>query len=66
MTADEIKTLYEYNRWANHRITSACRPLDPEAFTRNLGNSFGSVRDTLVHTLWAEWQLLFQVVKMKM
>jgi uncharacterized damage-inducible protein DinB len=55
MTVDEIKTLYQYNRWANHRITAACRPLDPDAFTRNLGNSFSSVRDTLVHTLWAEW-----------
>jgi len=55
MTADDIRSLYQYNRWANHRITSACRPLDTEALTRNLGNSFGSVRDTLVHTLWAEW-----------
>ncbi|HEY8183574.1 MAG TPA: DinB family protein [Thermoanaerobaculia bacterium] len=55
MTADDIRTLYKYNRWANHRITAACRPLDADAFTRNLGNSFGSIRDTLVHTLWAEW-----------
>ncbi len=55
MTAEDIKNLYEYNRWANHRITSACRPLDSDAFTRNLGNSFGSIRDTLVHTQWAEW-----------
>jgi uncharacterized damage-inducible protein DinB len=54
MTADEIRTLFRYNQWANHRITGACRPLDSPAFTRNLGNSFGSVRDTLVHTLWAE------------
>src|SRR5947208_2777055 len=50
-----IRNLYAYNRWANHRITSACRPLDTEALTRNLGNSFGSIRDTLVHTVWAEW-----------
>jgi len=55
MTTDEIKALYAYNRWANHRIIAASRPLDNEAFTRNLGNSFGSIRDTLVHTLWAEW-----------
>ena len=55
MTTDDIKDLYAYNRWANHKILSACRPLNSESFTRNLGNSFGSVRDTLVHTLWAEW-----------
>ena len=55
MTADDIKTLYKYNRWANHKVTAACSALDQAAFTRNLGNSFGSVRDTLVHMLWAEW-----------
>jgi len=55
MTADDIRTLYKYNDWANHRITSATRPLDNSAFTRNLGNSFGSVRDTLAHIWWAEW-----------
>jgi uncharacterized damage-inducible protein DinB len=55
MTADDIRALYQYNRWANHRITSACRPLDTAALIRNLGNSFGSIRDTLVHASWAEW-----------
>ena len=55
MTADDVRTLYKYNDWANHRITSAARPLDAAAFTRDLGNSFGSVRDTLAHIWWAEW-----------
>jgi uncharacterized damage-inducible protein DinB len=55
MTADDIRELYQYDRWANHRITSACRALDAQALTRNLGSSFGSIRDTLVHTSWAEW-----------
>jgi len=55
MTAAEIRFLYDYNRWANQRIASVCRPLDRGAFTRNLGNSFGSIRDTLAHMLWAEW-----------
>jgi len=53
--ADDIRTLYKYNDWANQRILSACRPVDSSAFTRNLGNSFGSLRDTLVHISWAEW-----------
>ncbi len=55
MTADDVRTLYQYNDWANQRITSACRPLGAAAFTRDLGNSFGSIRDTLVHFQWAEW-----------
>src|SRR5262249_50755690 len=55
MTADDFRTLYQYNDWGNHRITSAVRPLDPSAFARDLGNSFGSVRDTLVHIWWGEW-----------
>jgi len=55
MSADDVRTLYKYNDWANRRITSAARPLDAAAFTRDLGNSFGSVRDTLAHIWWAEW-----------
>ena len=54
MTADEFRTLYKYNAWANRRITGASRPLDPDAFTRNLGDSLGSIRNTLVHVMWAE------------
>ena len=55
MNLDEIRTLYAYNRWANHRLLGASRPLSPSAFTRDLGTSYGSLRGTLVHTLWAEW-----------
>jgi uncharacterized damage-inducible protein DinB len=55
MNTSDVRTLYTYNQWANHRILDACRPLDPTALTRNLGNSFGSIRDTLAHIMWAEW-----------
>ncbi len=55
MTTDDVRTLYAYNQWANHRILEASRPLDSAALARNLGNSFGSLRNTLVHILWAEW-----------
>jgi uncharacterized damage-inducible protein DinB len=47
--------LIQYNRWANHRILDAVAQLSSEEFTRNLGSSFTSIRDTLVHILWAEW-----------
>lgn len=50
-----IQLLYEFNSWANHRILDACAPLTPEQFTKDLGASFPSVRDTLAHIYGAEW-----------
>jgi uncharacterized damage-inducible protein DinB len=55
MTLQEIQTLCDYNRWANHRISDVCRALTSEQFTRELGSSFTSVRDTMVHIMLAEW-----------
>lgn len=52
---DEIRELFAYNRWANLRVLEAVRALSEEQFTQDLGSSFSSVRDTLVHTLSAEW-----------
>ncbi len=55
MKLDDMRTLFSYNRWATHRLLEASQQLSPSAFTRELGTSHGSVRGTLVHTLWAEW-----------
>jgi uncharacterized damage-inducible protein DinB len=55
MNANDLRTLYEYNSWANHRMLEACSQLTPEQFRRDLGSSFGSVRDTLVHLCGADW-----------
>jgi len=55
MDLKDIRELYAYNRWANQRALSAVARLDNQAFLRNLGNSFSSVRDTLAHILGAEW-----------
>ncbi len=55
MNADDIRTLFEYNSWANHRALESCAALSNEQFTRDLGSSFKSVRDTLVHICGAEW-----------
>jgi len=54
MTPEEMRTLYEYDAWANARTLNACAALTQEQLTRNLGNSFGSVRDTLVHIVGAQ------------
>jgi len=55
MTPEQIRFLYDFNAWANHRVLEACAALTPEQFTQDLRSSFPSVRDTLVHTYGAEW-----------
>jgi uncharacterized damage-inducible protein DinB len=55
VTKDDIALLYEYDRWANHRVFEACSALSTEQFTRDLGGSFSSLRDTLLHIFAGEW-----------
>jgi len=55
MNKIDIQQLYEYNRWANECVLTAVSRLSAEQFTKDLSNSFPSVRDTLVHILWVEW-----------
>jgi uncharacterized damage-inducible protein DinB len=50
-----IQELFRYNRWANHRFFDAVATLTPNEFTRDLGSSYPSLRDTLLHIIWAEW-----------
>lgn len=52
---EEIRELFEYNRWANGRVLGAAARLSAEEFTRDLGSSFPSVRATLAHMLSSEW-----------
>jgi uncharacterized damage-inducible protein DinB len=55
MTPNEISVLYDFNDWANKRAMQAASALAPEQFTKPLGSSFSSVRDTLAHICGAEW-----------
>jgi uncharacterized damage-inducible protein DinB len=55
MTPEQIKFLYDFNAWANHRVLDAAAGLTTEQLTRDLRSSFPSVRDTLVHIYGAEW-----------
>ena len=50
-----IQELFIYNDWANDRMLGAVASIPPEQLNRNLGNSFGSVHDTLAHIVAAEW-----------
>jgi uncharacterized damage-inducible protein DinB len=55
VTPELLRVLFQYNQWANGKLLDACSALTNEQFTRDLGSSFRSVRDTLVHLYGAEW-----------
>ena len=55
MKPEELVALIEFNTWANHRVLAAVEALSPEQFTRELGSSYSSVRDTLAHIMGVEW-----------
>jgi uncharacterized damage-inducible protein DinB len=55
MTLDDLKTLLDFHYWALGRVLDAADRLSPEQFTRDMGSSFKSVRDTLAHLYSAEW-----------
>ncbi len=55
MTLRDLQALLDYHYWARDRVLDAAQNLTIEQFTRPLGNSFGSVRDTLAHVYGADW-----------
>jgi uncharacterized damage-inducible protein DinB len=55
MTIDDIQLVYEYDHWATDRVFRAVCALNVQQFTRDLGGSFRSVRDTLVRIIAGEW-----------
>lgn len=55
MTPADLQTLLDYHYWARDRALDAVALLTPEQFTKDLGSSFKSVRDTLAHVYSAEW-----------
>lgn len=54
MNVQDIRTLYDYNFWANQRILAAARGAQPDAFTGAV-LGYARLRDTLVHTFGGEW-----------
>ena len=55
MTVKDLEDLYDYGYWANKRLLQAVSRLTPEQFTQAVAGSYGSIRNTLVHVLSAEW-----------
>ena len=55
MDLQDLKTLLHFHYWARDRVLDAADALTPEQFTRDMGSSFRSIRDTLVHLYSGEW-----------
>lgn len=55
MKPSEMRDLFAFNAWANHRVLGAAEALATEQFTQPMGSSFSSVRDTLAHICGVEW-----------
>jgi uncharacterized damage-inducible protein DinB len=46
--------LLEYHRWATEKVLQAVSTLSSEKYTRDMGSSFPSIRDTLIHLYGAD------------
>jgi uncharacterized damage-inducible protein DinB len=55
VTLQDVRELFDYNRWANARTLASLAPLTPDEFGRDLGSSFPSVQATVTHIAAAEW-----------
>jgi len=55
MTAQDLQTMLDYHYWARDRLLDAVAALTPEQYTRDLGSSFKSIRETVTHIYAAEW-----------
>jgi uncharacterized damage-inducible protein DinB len=55
VTLQDLRALLDYHYWARDRLLDAVEPIGPDALTRDMGNSFRSIHDTLVHIYAAEW-----------
>src|SRR5215471_15552479 len=54
MNLQDARNLINFHYWARNRMLDALEQLSQDQFTQELGGSFGSVRNTVVHTLSAE------------
>ena len=55
MNLQELQTMLDYHYWARDRLLDALEPLTPDQLDRDLGSSFKSIRETIVHIYAAEW-----------
>jgi uncharacterized damage-inducible protein DinB len=56
--ATAIRTVYAYGSWANARVLDAAAGLSPAQLMAAEEGGYGSVHDTLVHTVGTQWVYL--------
>jgi uncharacterized damage-inducible protein DinB len=55
MTVQDLEVRFDYGYWANRKLFDVMLQLTPEQFTQTVDGSHGSIRNTMVHVLSAEW-----------
>lgn len=55
MTVKDLEVLYDYGYRANKKLFQLISQLTPKQFAQPVAGSYGSIRNTLVHALSAEW-----------
>ena len=55
MTVDDLRRIYDYGYWANGKLFQVMAEMAPEQFTQAVAGSYGSIRNTMVHVMSAEW-----------
>jgi uncharacterized damage-inducible protein DinB len=55
MTVEDLETRFDYGYWANRKLFALLPQLTPQQFTEPFADGHGSIRNTLVHMLSAEW-----------
>jgi len=55
MTVKDLEVLYDYGYWANNKLFQLLSQLTVEQFVQPVAGSYGSIRNTMVHALSAEW-----------
>jgi uncharacterized damage-inducible protein DinB len=61
MTDETITTLFRHNLWANARLFEVCARLSAEQLNAQIVGTYGSIRDTLQHTVNAERSYLHRL-----
>jgi uncharacterized damage-inducible protein DinB len=51
----DLEILFDYGYWANRKLFEVMTRLTPEQFTQPVAGGDGSIRNTMVHALSAEW-----------
>jgi uncharacterized damage-inducible protein DinB len=55
MTVTDLQRRFDYGYWANRKLFAVISTLSDQEFVRDVAGSYGSIRNTLVHTMSAEW-----------